>query len=590
MKKQHSSKMPRREFIQKSAGVAASTMLFPSVLLPNHKSFAPHWWLTSDMPQDRPNIILILTDDLDARSIAFMPQLKALLADQGTTFTNYFVSVSLCCPSRSSILRGQYAHNHQILTNRPPNGGFERFRDLGHENSTIATCLHDAGYRTALFGKYLNGYPDGQPTYMPQDWDEWFGVISGHYFNYQINENGQVVPYGNHPEDYESDVLAGKATDFIRQTAGAAPFFIYLAPFAPHGPATPAPRHQNEFAGFTAPRLPSFNEADVSDKPHWVQSLPLLNNNDIAKIDELYRKRLQSLLAVDEMIKSLIDTLAATGELENTFIFFTSDNGFHFGEHRRPSGKSTAYEEAIRLPLIVRGPGVPAGRALEHLTANIDVAPTFAELAGVVAPGFVDGHSLTPLLSNNPPATDNWRKAVLIEHGVSPNDTGGIPAYQALRTREYLYVEYATGERELYDLRNDPFELQSLHATADTALLAQLATQLEVLRNCAGSGCFTVGVKEKGERVSPANFVLEQNYPNPFNLATTIRFSISKKEHVTLKVFDVMGREVATLVDGECAAGEHSFVLEAKGLASGVYGYQLRSGEFVYGKTLKVVK
>lgn len=452
--------------------------------------------MTADGTSARPNIILILTDDLDSGSLPYMPRLKALLADRGTTFTNFFVDVSLCCPSRASILRGQYAHNTQIFTNRPPDGGFERFRALGHENSTIATWLQAAGYRTVLLGKYLNGYPSGDaPTYIPLGWDEWYGVIRGHYFDYQINENGRVVSYGSNAEDYETDVLARKATDFIRRTAAVAPFFIYLAPFAPHGPATPAARHQNAFAEVAAPRPPSFNEQDVSDKPRWLRDQPLLTPNQIAQIDELYRKRLQSLLAVDEMIATLIESLQSSGALENTYIFFTSDNGFHLGEHRLPQGKNTAYEEDIHVPLVVRGPNVPAGRALDHLTGNIDLAPTFAELAGAPRPDFVDGRSLAPLLGSNPPRTEAWRQAFLLELG-SPSQARrrrtARPACQAVRTKDYLYVEYvSTGERELYNLHDDPYELRSLYVTADRSLLSALSSRLARLRECVGSSCRT---------------------------------------------------------------------------------------------------
>ena len=441
----------------------------------------------SETASDSPNIILILADDLDVGSIAFMPNLQALLTEQGMTFTNYFANVPLCCPSRASILRGQYAHNHQVLTNRAPDGGYEKFRDLGHETSTIAAWLQDAGYRTVLLGKYLNGYPDNDETYVPPGWDEWYGIVSGLYFNYQLNENGQVVSYDSRPQNYETDVLTRKATDFIRRMAQIAPFFIYLVPNAPHAPVTPAPRHQNEFTGVNAPRPLSFNESDVSDKPAWVQNLPPLTADDVAQIDEDYRNRLRSLLAVDDMIKIIVDTLEALHELDQTYIFFSSDNGFHQGDHRIPFGKNTAYEESIHLPLIVRGPGAPAGEARDHLASVVDLAPTFAELGGATFPGFVDGRSLTPLL-NSPSPFNSWRNSVLIEHWVNRDE--GIPEFQALRSNSYLYVEYDTNEREFYDLRNDPFELENLYPTADSALLAQFSSRLDSLRQCTGADCF----------------------------------------------------------------------------------------------------
>jgi len=536
----------------------------------------------------RPNIILIVADDLDNRSVAYMPNLKTLIAEQGVTFSNYFNNVPLCGPSRASILRGQFAHNTQIQTNQLPDGGFEKFRDLGHENSTVATWLQAAGYRTALFGKYLNGYPaNQQQTYVPKGWDEWYGTMEGHFFNYDINENGKIVSYGNRPEDYETDVLARHATDFIKRNK-AVPFFIYLAPFAPHSPHTPAPRHQNAFPGITAPRLPSFNESNVGDKPQWVRRLPLLTGNDVATIDLNYRERLQSLLAADDMIKSLIDTLAAIQELDDTYIFFTSDNGFHLGEHRIANGKNTAYDEAAHLPLIVRGPGVPKGKTVEHFVQNLDYAPTFAEFAGVRAPSFVDGRSFAPLLKDNPPPINTWRPGALIEHwGKETNDR--TPTLQALRTADYLYVEYQTGERELYDVRNDPYQLRSLHASADPTLISQLAQQLDVLRKCAGGGCLTTAVEEKKQSELPPNFELRQNYPNPFsplgrgtfsNPATTIHFSLPVSEHVTLKIFDLNGQEIKTLVQQNLPAGEHRVTFDAGGMASGVYFYRITTPTF----------
>ena len=460
----------------------------------------------SDLPATsrvrRPNIILLLTDDLDARAMGPFPRLKSLLSDQGTSFVNFFVSLSLCCPSRSSILRGQYAHNHQIFGNSPPSGGFEKFHELGHEDSTVATWLHDAGYRTALMGKYLNGYPNGvPPTYVPPGWDEWDSPARGNpysEFDYTLNENGALVAYGHNADDYMIDVIGRKATEFIEGSASAgAPFFLYLPVYAPHQPATPAPRHADAFPGVTAPRPPSFNEADVSVKPEWVRDRPTLNDPQQRRIDELYRKRLQSMLAVEDLMASLVGTLQSTGQLDNTFLFFSSDNGFHLGEHRLPPGKQTAYEEDIRVPLIVRGPGVPAGRTLEQLAGNIDLAPTFAELAGATVPEFVDGRSLVRLLGESPPASDEWRQVFLLEHGdTSPPGAAPrtrarpmIPAYRAMHTRDSVYMEYATGERELYDLRADPYELQNLQATTDSSGLAQLSARLAELSHCAGDSC-----------------------------------------------------------------------------------------------------
>ena len=472
---------------------------------------------------DHPNIIFILTDDQDASSIAVMPKLKALLMDQGVSFSNFFVSFSLCCPSRTTILRGQYAQNTQIFGNRPPGGGFETFHSLGEENSTIATWLQAAGYTTMFAGKYLNGYPEsGAPTYIPPGWSEWYSPAQGNAYseyNYTLNENGTLVRYGNRPNDYGTDVYARKTTDFIQRMAREGkPFFIHMSTYAPHSPATPAPRHQSLFLNAKAPRTPNYNEANVSDKPAYIRNRPLLTSQEMAQIDEQYRKRLQSLQAVDEAIGAIIETLKTTGELDNTYIFFSSDNGFHLGNHRLMAGKIAPYEEDIRVPLIVRGPGIPPGKTVDLLAGNVDLAPTWAELAGAKAADFVDGRSLAPLLGNSPPSADTWRQAFLLVNGdlsqssqTDSSDTAsdskggllepedllaaqvgqglGIPAFRGIRTKDYLYVEYATGERELYDLRTDPYELQNLSATVDPSLLRQLSSLLSELKNCAAESC-----------------------------------------------------------------------------------------------------
>ncbi len=325
----------------------------------------------------RSNIVLILADDMRLDEFEHMPRTRQLLADQGLTFENAFVTTSLCCPARASILRGQYTHNHQVLTNARQNGGFAKFRSMGHEDSTVATWLQDGGYRTVLIGKYLNGYPErNEETYVPPGWDEWYGRLSqGEYYDYRLNENGEIVSYGSEEQDYYTDVLASKARDYVQRAAtDQKPFFMYLAPATPHGPFIPAPRHENEYPDARAPRPSSFDETDVSDKPAWVRGLPSLSPADIEKINDAYRNRLRMLLSLDEMVAGLVEELRATGELDNTYLFFSSDNGYHLGEHRVVVGKRTVYEENVRVPLAVRGPGVSAGRVVEETALNVDLA------------------------------------------------------------------------------------------------------------------------------------------------------------------------------------------------------------------------
>jgi arylsulfatase A-like enzyme len=481
-----------------------------------------------------PNVILILTDDLavndlNPRALRHMPNLKSLLIDKGTTFDNAFVTNSLCCPSRATILRGQYTHNHEILSNDPPRGGFQKFRFLGHENSTMATWVKEQGYRTAFFGKYLNGYKE---TYIPPGWDEWYAV-TGNYLSHTFNENGHLVSY--EPESYyETDVMSDKASDYITRTAGAdPPFFTANRPFlmwigtkAPHQPASPAPRDDDSYPAISLPHPPSFDEKDVSDKPDWISDNPPLSLEQKRYMEELYRKRLQSMLAVDDMIGDLVGALHDSGELDNTYIVFTSDNGFHLGQHRLGAGKWTPYEEDIRIPLIVRGPGVPEGETLHHMVLNNDLAPTFADLAGAEPPSFVDGRSLVPVLTDDPTPLEDWRQRFVIESvaersgvphppfitesTVVPLLTGdplpgnwrrtsaasaqsseewGRPWLKALRTNNYLYVDYKTGEHELYDLRKDPHELNNMYATAPPEITHRLEAQLDALRQCSAAEC-----------------------------------------------------------------------------------------------------
>jgi N-acetylglucosamine-6-sulfatase len=451
--------------------------------------------------QARPNIILILADDLDLASAQQMPNLRSLLLKDGVSFENAFVSYPLCCPSRATILTGLYAHNHYVVGNKPPSGGFEKFREQGLEESTIADQLQEEGYRTALFGKYLNHYPGDDPTYVPPGWDEWHAkldqsvereegtsaegsVVEGYtkYYDYELNENGEVVTHGDSPEDYLTDVLSDEAINFVQHTApDPKPFFLYLAPAAPHDPATPAVRHEDAFVGEKAPRPASFDEEDVSDKPPWIRQKRSISDRQASReIDGRYRKRIASMLAVDEMLGSLFTQLEYTDQLDDTFIFFTSDNGWQQGEHRIKTGKLYPYEESVHVPLFVRGPGVPAGSKVEKLVLNTDFAPTFADLTGVLFPA--DGRSFAPLLRGEDPA---WRSEVLLEAAGG----GSPPSYTAVRTETHKYVEYQTGSRELYDLEADPYEMENVYETADSSLVQDLRAKLDALRECTGDGC-----------------------------------------------------------------------------------------------------
>jgi arylsulfatase A-like enzyme len=476
--------------------------------------------------------LVVLTDDMRLDDLQFMPNVRSLIGDQGVTFDNYFDNVTLCCPARVSILRGQYSHNTGVLTNGPPNGGFETAHGTNIEQSTIATTMQSAGYMTGLFGKYLNGYPHSvSASYVPPGWDQWSSASKGNAygeFDYTLNENGKQVEYGQGPDDYGTNVYVRQAKDFIDHAASASkPFLAYLAVYAPHQPATPAPQDTKMFQGLQAPRDASYDEADVSDKPQFIQRRPNLSQNKQRDIDTLYRKRAQSLQAVDRGVQTLVDALRADNQLDDTVVIFTSDNGFHLGQHRLPAGKQTAYETDVHLPLLVRGPGFPPGTHVAQLAGNIDLAPTIAALGGTDLEDDPDGRSLLPLVAPGGERSA-WRQAYLLEHwnlSSSAGDSGGqgqrepddldqssgeespaassdtattvpqsgggidIPPFQGLRLQRYTYVEYATGERELYDLEKDPDQLDNLAGTADPALLDVLHARLEAMRTCSGGGC-----------------------------------------------------------------------------------------------------
>ncbi|WP_349452249.1 sulfatase [Nonomuraea sp. B19D2] len=442
----------------------------------------------------RPNIVLVLADDLEAGALPYFPNITEHLVREGASFDRFFVTNSWCCPSRSSILRSQYVHSHGVLTNTAPEGGFDRFHELGLERSTIGAWMQQAGYRTALMGKYLNHYPGAtaEEAFVPPGWDEWDVPVRDLYeeYGYRLNENGALFDYGWTEQDYLSDVLARKAGDFIAGSTGE-PFFLYLAPIGPHNPANPAVRHANAFAGATAPRTPSFNQTDVSAEPLWLRARPAIPQEGIDEIDERYRARMRAMLGVDDLVGAVVSALRQAGQLDNTYIFFTSDNGFHLGTHRLRQGKTTPFEEAIRIPLVVRGPGIKTNSTISQLGSTVDLATTFAELGGATAPPFAEGRSLAPLLMGRPPS--EWRRNVLVEFTRPANRASAaqtpVPNYQALRTDRYAYVRYETGEKQLYDLHADPDELHNLAASADPALLANLDERLTAMTACSGAAC-----------------------------------------------------------------------------------------------------
>jgi arylsulfatase A-like enzyme len=386
----------------------------------------------------KPNIIFVLTDDLSWNLINYMPAVQGLMA-RGMAFTQYFVTDSLCCPSRSSIFTGKYPHDTQVFTNSGPLGGYATFERVGNQNETFATTLAAAGYRAAMMGKYLNGYA---PTVNSADpgWTEWDVAGDGYpEFNYQLNQNGVVNSYGSQPTDYLTDVLSGLAGNFVT-AASSEPFVLEVATFAPHAPYVPAPRCVGKFH-VSIPRVPTFNAPNINP-PRWLATHGPLSAAAIAKLDTDFNLRVEAVQAVDDMIDALMKQLAATGLDKNTYVVFSSDNGYHMGEHQLLAGKQTAFDTDIRVPLVVVGPGVPSGVINDHIVENIDLCPTFAELAGTAAPSTSDGHSLVRLLRGEP--VSDWSNVSLVEHvgpdlappsALGPDDDYVMAGYAAVRPK-----------------------------------------------------------------------------------------------------------------------------------------------------------
>ncbi len=449
--------------------------------------------------QAKPNIVFIMTDDQTVPSTSIQRNVS-LIQTQGTTFTETIASYPLCCPSRATYLSGQYSHNHGVIHNAGDFGGYIHF---DHSNS-LPLWLQSAGYRTMHVGRYLNGYGVQNPdiTEIPPGWNDWISGVGEQVFNYeqwQTNENGQIFnrPGLDHPGEFQTDFYGRRAAELIDQAAPSAqPFFLSLTFPAPHSGApidsddpsslatpSPAPRHRDAFASRPLPRPPNFDEADMTTKPQIVADLPRLSPERIADVQENYQQELESLLSVDDAVGSVLNALERSGELDDTLLIYTSDNGFFHGEHRLASEKVLPYEEAARIPLIMRGPGVPRGRKIGQLVSNIDWAPTIVDAADARAQRLMDGSSLFPVMKD--PRRERGREIVL-ENGVGAN---GVPMFRALRNERYIWIDHkTTGEYELYDLRKDPYELRNLEdLDSYSTIRGALAKRLNKLQRCRGA-------------------------------------------------------------------------------------------------------
>jgi len=483
---------------------------------------------TGAQAPERPNIVFLLTDDQTAEQMRVMPLTKSRIGGHGVTFKRSYVSYPLCCPARATQLTGQFAHNNGVRQNGGPNGGYDELKG----DHTVAVALQGAGYRTVHIGKYLNGYggpPKGGKD-VPPGWDEWHGAIARNgqasaeslYYNYYLNNNGTVSFYGAKSDHYKTDVVRHKAVKTIRRLVDERPdqpFFINVSLPAPHWPWHKAPRHRDRYRNAALPRPPSFNEPSMRDKSNWLRAAThRLTSRNIDVITRSYRKRLGTLVTADDAVDRIVAALRAEGVLDNTYVIFASDNGFFIGEHRIPDGKYLPYEPSSRVPLMIRGPGIPENRSTTEFVSNVDWTPTMLDAADAAPVVTQDGRSLLPHAENPSLRTD---RALLLEStrfgsgrcesaeqasvsdlnqdGTTLPEAGGpdatasgisIRTYHAIRVPGYMLVEYSNCERELYDISKDPHQLHAKGGTGRyrpvrDALLAELRR----LSLCVGEDC-----------------------------------------------------------------------------------------------------
>jgi N-acetylglucosamine-6-sulfatase len=446
---------------------------------------------------ERPNIVLVVTDDLTKKDYFDLGRNLSSFTSGGTFFHNAFVTTALCCPSRASTLTGLYAHNHHITQHIDPGTGYEQYHAEGYDQKDLPVWLEDSGYETGLVGKYLNKY-QAREDGIPGGWTDWYGANDPTH-SWTLNENGSIRTYPQDPtapayEPWE-DVMGDKAVEFVGKAhASGQPFFLWYGTHAPHSPELIPPRDKDRVGTWPAYDPPSFNERDVSDKPKWVRDQSLLSSAQRQSLKHEREERLTSMLAVSRNLARLKDKLRESGELSNTYLIFTSDNGYHLGQHRLGAGKMSAYEEDMRVPLAISGPGVASGSA-KHTVLNTDLAPTIADLAGVT-PGLApDGRSLAPLLSEGRSgiAPEQFRRRFMEENwqGPVPTPTGPkpfpAPTNFAVRGLTFMYDRYVTGETEYYDLSRDPYELESKQVSR--TYKDKLDTLRTRLRGCRGAEC-----------------------------------------------------------------------------------------------------
>lgn len=487
----------------------------------------------------KPNIVLILTDDLDADMGGMVPlnKTRKLIGDAGITFTNAFVASPLCCPSRASILTGKYPHNHHVINNTLEGNCSSLAWQKSQEPTTFPALLQKNYYQTFFAGKYLNEYGNpaaGGVEHVPPGWDYWFALEkNSKYYNYTLSVNGKAQKHGqNYSLDYLTDVLANMSLDFLQYKSNFWPFFMMVSTPAPHSPWTAAPQYESTFPNVKAPRDPNFN-VHGKDK-HWLirQAKTPMSNSSVEFLDNAFRKRWRTLLSVDDLVEKLVKRLEARGELENTYILFTSDNGYHTGQFSLPMDKRQLYEFDIRVPLLVRGPNIKPNQTTPMLVANVDLGPTILDIAGIdYNKTQMDGMSFLSVLSGQANSS-SWRTDVLVEYeGEGSNVTDpacpllgpGVSecfpdcvcedsynnTYACVRTvsptANLQYCEFDDNEVfvEVYNLTADPFQLSNIAKSIQQEVLEKMNHRLMMLQSCAAQSCRTPGVYDSRYKFDP---------------------------------------------------------------------------------------
>ncbi|KAH8176395.1 sulfatase domain-containing protein [Sarocladium implicatum] len=485
----------------------------------------------------RPNVVFILTDDQDVHlnSLDFMPMVRRHLTEKGTTFARHYVTTAVCCPSRVNLWTGRASHNTNITDVKPPYGGYAKFVANGFNEDYLPVWLKEAGYNSYYIGKLFNGHSvDYYDSPYPAGFAGTDFLLDPYTYNYvnatfQSNQNAPRSYEGQ----YSTDVLAEKTYALLDQAISASqdkPFFLTTAPIAPHsniekiggfadakyGAPIPAARHEHLFEDEIVPRTNNWNP-DSPSGANWLLNLPQQNETNVKYNDDFHRNRIRSLQAVDELVDGLITRLEAHDVLDNTYVVYSSDNGFHIGQHRLQPGKSCGYEEDTHVPMIIRGPGVAAGYTTDMVTTHTDMAPTFLEILGIPARGDIDGKAF-PItkegIETDQATVESTREHVAVEYwgfaggeGIHDRTLHENNTYKAIRlvSKDFnvYYSIWCNNEHELYDMSRDPGQMDNLLSEKAAAqvqwlfglpankIVSRLDSLMLVLKSCKGETCRT---------------------------------------------------------------------------------------------------